>query len=116
MSTINEKLSKLASDTPSTWKEKARYRRENRAWLRKSATIAVKVMVALRAQGMSQKDLAEKMGISPQQINKIAKGHENLTLETITKLEDALGICIIPEGENDARSAAELPVKPLVLQ
>lgn len=95
MSNLNENLSKVASDQPSDWTEKAKYRRENREWLKKSATIAVRVLDALKAQHLSQKALADRMHISPQQISKIVKGQENLTLETISNLEKALGIQII---------------------
>jgi len=35
------------------------------------------------------------MGVTPQYINKIVKGKENLTLETIAKIEKALGITLI---------------------
>ena len=97
MNKLKQSLSKLASDQTSDWKAKARYRRENRDWLKKSAAIAICVLDALKAQNLSQKDLAAKLDISPQQINKIVKGQENLTLETITNLEKALGIQIIPE-------------------
>jgi transcriptional regulator with XRE-family HTH domain len=41
---------------------------------------------------MSQKELAEKTGVSPQQVSKILKGNVNLTLDTSTRLEAALGI------------------------
>jgi ribosome-binding protein aMBF1 (putative translation factor) len=104
MNNLKEKLSKLASDQPSNWKEKAKFRRENREWLRKSAAIAVRVLGALKAQGLSQKELAERMNISPQQISKIVKGHENLTLETITNLEIALDIQIIDGEANQGSS------------
>jgi ribosome-binding protein aMBF1 (putative translation factor) len=97
MNNLKEKLTKLSSDQTSDWKARAQYRRENREWLKKSTAIAITVLEALKAQNLSQKELAEKLQISPQQINKIVKGHENLTLETITKLEKALGIQIIPE-------------------
>lgn len=95
MSNLREKLSSLVSDQPSDWKAKAKYRRDNREWLKNSAAIAVRVLDALKTQGLSQKELAERMSISPQQINKIVKGQENLTLETISNLEIALGIQII---------------------
>jgi len=98
MNNLNKKLSGLASDQPSDWKAKAKYRRENREWLKKSAAIAVLVLDALHTQNLSQKGLAEKMNISPQQISKIIKGHENLTLETISNLEIALGIQIIEDN------------------
>lgn len=106
MSSLNEKLSKIASEQPSAWKEQAKYRRENREWLKKSAAIAVKVLDALKAQHLSQKDLAQRMDISPQQVNKIVKGQENLTLETISNLEIVLGIKIIDGTDGHNKSAA----------
>lgn len=100
MSNLNDKLSKLASDQPSDWKAKAKYRRDNREWLKWSAAIALKVLDALNEQGLTQKDLAERMGVSPQQINKIVGGQENLTLQTIIHLELLLGIHIINADPN----------------
>ena len=104
MTNLKEKLSSLAADQPSDWKAKAKYRRDNREWLKKSASIAVRVLDALKVQDISQKELAERMKVSPQQINKIVKGQENLTLETISKLEVALGIQIIDERPNNSRA------------
>jgi ribosome-binding protein aMBF1 (putative translation factor) len=106
MSNLNEKLSKLASNQPSDWKAKAKYRRDNRVWLKWSAAIAVKVLDALKAQGLTQKDLAERMGVSPQQISKIVGGQENLTLQTIIQLELILGIHIINANSDPNKSAA----------
>jgi ribosome-binding protein aMBF1 (putative translation factor) len=95
MTKLNKKLSELASTEPSNWKAKAKFRRDNREWLKRSAAIAIKVLDALKAQGLTQKELAERLDVSPQYINKIVKGEENLTLETITNLELTLGIHII---------------------
>ena len=95
MNNLKEKLYSLSSDESSDWKAETRYREENWAWLKKSAVIAVRVLDALKAQGLSQKELAERMKVSPQQINKIVKGQENLTLETISNLEMALGVQIL---------------------
>ena len=47
----------------------------------------------------SQKDLADMMGVSPQQVNKMVRGSENLTLETISKVEKALGIQLMEISE-----------------
>lgn len=55
---------------------------------------------------LSQKQLAERMDVSPQQISKIVKGQENLTLETISNLEIALGIQIIDERANMGRAVS----------
>jgi len=76
----------------SNWKDKARQRKADKPWLKKSQAIAFMVLDALKYKNMTQVQLAEKLGVSPQQINKIVKGNENLTLETISKLENALGI------------------------
>ncbi|MCL4484682.1 MAG: helix-turn-helix transcriptional regulator [Bacteroidetes bacterium] len=86
---------KLVSTEKSGWLEKAKWRQENHAWLDKSALIAIKILRAITDQKSSQKELAEKMGVSAQYINKIVKGSENLSLETISKLELALGIQLI---------------------
>ena len=106
MSNLNEKLLKLASDKPSEWKAKAKFRRDNRIWLKKSAAIAIKVLNALDEQNITQKDLAERMGVSPQQISKIVRGQENLTLQTIINLEIILGIQIINTSSDPNKSAA----------
>ena len=71
------------------------WRKANKVWLSKSMAIAVKIMMALRKDGVSQKELAGRVGVSPQQINKIVKGSENLSLETIAKLEVALGVKLV---------------------
>jgi transcriptional regulator with XRE-family HTH domain len=66
----------------------------------------------LKQKGWSQKQLAENMKVSAQQINKIVKGKENLTLETISKLENALGIVLIEtisySDVNSIRTKAEI--------
>lgn len=92
---LKEKLAKLVSTEPSGWMEEAIERAENRAWLKRSQSIAIKVLRSLREKGLSQKELAAVLSVSPQQVNKIVKGGENLTLETISKLENALGIQLI---------------------
>ena len=50
----------------------------------------------MRALGMTQKSLAEKMGCSQQYVSLLLKGGENLTLETIAKIEEALGFRLLP--------------------
>lgn len=99
---------KETSKQDNTWIEKAKYRKENKAWLDVSFSIAVKIMSALKANkavGVSpktQKELAVAMDCSPQYVNKLLKGTENLQLETITKIENILDINLIqvPEFES----------------
>ena len=45
--------------------------------------------------GLTQKTVAEKMGCSQQYISRVLKGTENLSIETISKIESALGLRIM---------------------
>ena len=90
-----EKFLALVSDEISGFEKKALWRKANKNWLDKSSLIALKILRAITDQKSSQKELADKMGVSAQYINKIVKGSENLSLETISKLEVALGIQLI---------------------
>jgi transcriptional regulator with XRE-family HTH domain len=92
---IREKLENVVSKKPSKWLEEANWRRENQAWLKRSQAIAIKIITRLDELHMNQKQLAEKIGVSAQMVNKWVKGKENLTLETISKLETHLGIQLI---------------------
>lgn len=95
MKNTKEILDSLASSTPSKWREKAEWRRANRQWLRKSQKIALTIIECLSSKKMTQKQLSEKMDVSQQYVSRILKGSENLSLETISKMETVLGIEII---------------------
>lgn len=94
-----EKFAKLVSDKPSNFLAKLEYYNSNKNWLQNSSKIAINVMEILKEKKWTQKELAEKMKVSAQQINKIAKGQQNLTFETISKLESALGVSLISINE-----------------
>ena len=83
------------SETPSTWREEAEWRRDNASWLRHSQQIAVRVLLRMKELHLTQKALAERMNCTQQYVSKILKGKENLSLDTMTKLEDALEINLI---------------------
>ncbi|MDE7462970.1 MAG: helix-turn-helix transcriptional regulator [Muribaculaceae bacterium] len=93
MKTKKEIISKLEahkSETPSKWREKAEWRLANKSWLRYSQHIAMKILDRMEEIGLSQKSLADKMGCSQQYISKVLKGRENLSIATISKIEEAL--------------------------
>ncbi|MBU2018700.1 MAG: helix-turn-helix domain-containing protein [Bacteroidetes bacterium] len=90
-----ENFKALVSTEKTNTVEKNRARIKNRAYLRESQAIALKVLDKLDEPGWSQVRLARAMGVSPQQITKIVKGTENLTLETQIKLQDILNIPIL---------------------
>ena len=96
MKTMNEKLQGIISNKPSGWLKKAKFRKENRKWLGYSSNIARRAYTAMEdREGMNQKTLAEKLGVKPQYISKLLKGEQNLSLQTIGKLSDALGVELI---------------------
>ncbi len=90
-----EKFLKLVSGEDTQALEELKWRIANKHWLKESKLIAVKILAKLDDLNLSQKDLAEMMGVSPQQINKIVKGNQNLTLDTIAKLQEVLQIPIL---------------------
>lgn len=82
-------------EVKTNWREQAQWRRNNRKWLKYSGFIALTVLNRLDELGISQKELSERMDCSPQYVSKVLKGSENLTLETISKLEECLKIDLI---------------------
>lgn len=93
------------SDITSLVKERIR----NRAMLRESQAIALKVLMKLDELKWSQRKLANEMGVSPQQISKLVGGSENLTLETQTRLQQILDIPILASYyENKAEEIATI--------
>lgn len=86
-----EKLSAMASARTEEAKMRAEKRKANRTWLKMSQDIALAIHYHLRKSGGTQKELAEKLGVSTAYVTKLLKGNENLTVETICKLQDALG-------------------------
>jgi ribosome-binding protein aMBF1 (putative translation factor) len=97
---MNENRKKLdalvAEDESGDFVEWVNFRRENKAWLHKSGAIASAILHALDALHITKKELAQRMDVSPQQVTKILQGSENLTLQTITKIEAALDIELVP--------------------
>ena len=59
----------------------------------------MKMLDKMEAIGMTQKMLADRMGCSQQYISKILKGRENLSLETLAKIENALNLRLVYETE-----------------
>ena len=90
---IANKIAELAKkNPPSKWREKLEYHRQNWTWLKKSSNVAIAILEVLHHRRIPKTDLASKMNISVEELNKILKGHENLTIKTISEIEAALGI------------------------
>jgi transcriptional regulator with XRE-family HTH domain len=57
----------------------------------------MKMLEKIDELGLTQKQLAEQMGCSQQYVSKVLKDQENLSLETMSKIEDCLNISILQE-------------------
>ena len=93
--TQKEKFLALVSFEDSGTFDRNKERIRNRAMLRESQQIALKVLLRLDVLGWSQRDLARELQVSPQQVSKIVSGKENLTLETQIKLQTLLEVPIL---------------------
>ena len=94
MDTTIERLKKFQSEKPSKWRDEAEWRRANRSWLRRSQNVAMKLLDRMEEMNWTQQQVAERLGCSQQYVSRMVKGSENLTLEMLSKIEDALGIVI----------------------
>lgn len=97
MKTMIEKLREHSEPDTSNWRNVFKEMNANKVWSRHSLNIALTMLDRMEALGMTQKQLAEKMNCSHQYVSKVLKGHENLSLETLTKIENALEISIFIE-------------------
>lgn len=104
-----EKLDKIAKPRSEKAIGRARLRKENREWLRLSQDIALAIHYYIRKSGMTQKDLAEEMNVSAAYIGKLLKGGENLTLETICKIQHVIGERIISVAKPYVNTTLTLP-------
>jgi predicted XRE-type DNA-binding protein len=86
----NEKIKKRLFDQSiqdDKWLKEANERQENAAWLDASAAIALNILTFLRENKITQKALSEQLGYSPQYVNKIVKGSENVKLEKVMGIQ-----------------------------
>lgn len=64
--------------------------------------IAIRIAEALRQQGLSQKDLADKLGKCPSEISKWLSGSHNFTVDTLSDIETALNIRLLCINEDNS--------------
>ena len=71
-------------------------------WTEYSQAIAAVMSRRMSELGLTQRMLAGKMNCTQQYISNVLKGQKNMSLETICKIENALGIEIIKRlNENE---------------
>ena len=92
---IISRLNEHSGLNTSRWREKAEWRMANKSWLRYSQHIAMMMLDRMEELELTQKSVAKRMGCSQQYISRVLKGTENLSIETIAKIESALGLEIL---------------------
>jgi ribosome-binding protein aMBF1 (putative translation factor) len=93
-----EKFQTLVIDNETDNLNRNRERIKNRPMLKVAQNVAIKVLVRIDELGWSYENLAAVSDISKEQIQKIVSGKENSTIETLTKLENTLGIEIFSKN------------------
>ena len=87
-----ERLKKLSSGTSLGWLDDANYVEDNSEMLEMTGRIALAIIKVMKQKGLTKKDLAKLLGISPQSVSKQLSGNANFTLETMAKYGKILGI------------------------
>lgn len=107
--TNKEKFLALVSKEETQTIDRTKARLAKRSYSKLSNLIAFEILERLDELGWSQKKLAEKMEVSPQQVNKWVKGNENFTLSTLGHLGEVLGIELVQvPSRKDIKIAAEV--------
>lgn len=86
---------RIYCDTLEVTRCTAKLRQNSKDWVEYSQQIAVTMSKRMVELGLTQRMLAERMNCTQQYISKVLKGKKNMSLETICKIENALGIEII---------------------
>mgnify|MGYP002525586350 CR=1 FL=1 len=72
---------------------------EEKMQMEMSVAIANRIYEILEVKGMSQKDLAQRLGKTETEVSRWLSGMHNLTLATICKISSALGEDVVKVAE-----------------
>ncbi len=95
-----EKMKEISRPMTQSERQEIEFRNENRDWLALSAKFALLLRHILRTEKMTQTELAARMGVSCVRITKLLSGKENIGLQTIAKVEKALGRSLVTFRDN----------------
>lgn len=90
-----EKFLKLVSQSDKDWAEKfgKEISEDNQFVL--NTKVVLRIIDFMDERGFKQVDLAKLLGTSPQHVNKLLRGGENMTLETVEKYGRILGVKLV---------------------
>lgn len=104
MSKAIDFLQKHESSTPSHFVENAKWRQENKSWLRWSRSIALSLIEYMEENNLSRNGLAERLQVSPQYVSKLLSGNINFSFKSIAELEEKLGVQLMDALESTCQS------------
>ena len=81
---------------------------EARQFVERSFLIADQIKHSLRTQGLTQKDLAERLGKKEPEVSRMLTGTHNFTLKMLIRLEQALGTRLVTTPQEVQSKAAAL--------
>jgi plasmid maintenance system antidote protein VapI len=113
MAQQKKQLKDITSGTATKWRKEVVDSQRNRSVIRKANKFVLLLMDYMDANNIKQKELATLCSVSPQQVNKWLKGGNNITLETICKIEDALDIDIFLPEIQPRRRILESEIKSM---
>lgn len=88
-----EKLEQLVQKSDRNWRAEIEQEQQDWPWRKKAIAMGFRILDRLDELNMTQKQLAEKLGVSAPMVNRWVKGkEENMGLKTICQLEKILGI------------------------
>ncbi len=96
MENKEKNINKTVTKTATAWKARAKQDKSDRRTNTRAQSFALELMDYMDKNGIRQNELAQKMGVSAQQVNKILRAKSNLTFDTLDKVERALGVIITP--------------------
>lgn len=99
-----KEILRIATETDKKTIIEVKKRAENELFLKESQLIAIKILTQLKELNWTQKKLAEEMLVTPQQVSKWVSGKENLTIETLIKLQNTLSIPLLASFYEGAKS------------
>ncbi|AQW90039.1 helix-turn-helix transcriptional regulator [Elizabethkingia anophelis] len=93
--TNKEKYLRKIADQESIAVKEAKERLKNKIWLKESKKLALRILIRLDELNWSQKDLADKLFVSPPYVNKLLKGNEKFGWEILVSLQEILNLPIL---------------------
>lgn len=72
--------------------------------------IAFKIGYYMKKNGLTQKQLADKIGVKPQQVNRILKGKYDFKHSTLFKIQKALNIKLVDSKINSEEEEEETKI------